>query len=110
MQGISIAQAVPSPYKMQSRVAKEFADAAKAGSLEVPVSYAMMEGYIAGKVIVEAVRRQGKNPTREGTIEALGRMEYYDLGGYTVSYRPDIRAGSKFVELTILGGKGKVRQ
>jgi hypothetical protein len=37
-------------------------------------------------------------------------MEYYDLGGYTVSYRPDIRAGSKFVELTILGGKGKVRQ
>jgi ABC-type branched-subunit amino acid transport system substrate-binding protein len=111
MTGISIAQAVPSPYKMQSRISKEFADAAaKAGTLEVPVSYAMMEGYIAGKVIIEALRRQGKNPTREGTIETLGKMEYYDLGGYTVSYRPDIRAGSKFVELTILGGKGKVRQ
>ncbi|HUR87691.1 MAG TPA: ABC transporter substrate-binding protein [Ramlibacter sp.] len=111
MQGLSIAQAVPSPYKMQSRISKEFADAAaKAGTLEVPVSYAMMEGYIAGKVIVEALRRQGKSPTREGTIETLGRMEYYDLGGYTVSYRPEIRAGSKFVELTILGGKGKVRQ
>jgi len=111
MQGISIAQAVPSPYKMQSRISKEFADAAaKADKLEVPVSYAMMEGFIAGKVIVEAIRRQGKNPTREGTIEALGKMEYYDMGGYTVSYRPDIRAGSKFVELTILAGKGKVRQ
>jgi ABC-type branched-subunit amino acid transport system substrate-binding protein len=108
---VSIAQAVPSPYKMQSFLSKEFADAvAKAGSLEVPVSYAMMEGYIAGKVIVEAIRRQGKNPTRQGTIDTLGRMEYYELGGYSVAYRPDIRAGSKFVELTILGGKGKVRQ
>jgi ABC-type branched-subunit amino acid transport system substrate-binding protein len=110
MQGVSIAQAVPSPYKMQSRISKEFADAAKADKLDVPVSYAMMEGYIAGKVIVEAIRRQGKNPTREGTIEALGHMDYYDMGGYSVSYRPDIRAGSKFVELTILGGKGRIRQ
>ena len=110
MQGVSIAQAVPSPYKMSNKVAKEFADAAKLEKLDLPVSYAMMEGFIAGKVIVEAIRRQGKNPTREGLIDTLGRMEYYDLGGYTVSYRPDIRAGSKFVELTILGGKGKVRQ
>jgi ABC-type branched-subunit amino acid transport system substrate-binding protein len=111
LEGLAIAQAVPSPYKMRRRISKEFADAAaKAGNPEAPVSYAMMEGYITGKVIVEAIKRQGRNPTREGTIAALGKMEYYDLGGYTVSYRPDIRAGSKFVELTILGGKGKVRQ
>lgn len=111
MHGVSIAQAVPSPYKMQSRISKEFADVvAKAGALEVPVSYAMMEGFIAGKVVVEAIRRQGKSPTREGTIDALGKMAYYDMGGYTVAYSPEIRAGSKFVELTILGGKGKVRQ
>jgi ABC-type branched-subunit amino acid transport system substrate-binding protein len=111
IQGISIAQAVPSPYKMSSKIGKEFADAvAKSDKLEVPVSYAMMEGYIAGKVIVEAIRRQGKAVTREGTIDALGRLDYFDMGGYSVAYRPDIRAGSKFVELTILGGKGKVRQ
>jgi branched-chain amino acid transport system substrate-binding protein len=111
LQGISIAQAVPSPYKISSKIVKDFSDAvAKGDKLEVPVSYAMMEGYIAGKVIAEAVRRQGKNVTREGTIDALGRMDYFDMGGYTVAYRPEIRAGSKFVELTILGGKGKVRQ
>ncbi len=111
MVGISIAQVMPSPYKMSSRIAKEFADAAaKSAPLEVPVSYAMIEGYVAGKVIVEALRSQGKNPTREGTIKALGSMSYYDMGGYSVSYRPEIRAGSKFVELTILGGRGKVRQ
>lgn len=111
LEGLSIAQAVPSPFKMRTRLSKEFADAAaKAGHPGMPVSYAMMEGYIAGKVIVEALKRQGRNPTREGTIAALGRMDYYDLGGYLVSYRPDIRAGSKFVELTVLGGDGKVLQ
>jgi branched-chain amino acid transport system substrate-binding protein len=110
MQGVSIAQVTPSPYRISSRIAKEFTDTvAKAGQLEVPVSYAMMEGYIAGKVIAEALRRQGKAPTREGTIAALGNMGYYDMGGYSVSYRPDIRAGSKWVELSILGGKGKMR-
>jgi branched-chain amino acid transport system substrate-binding protein len=111
MQGISIAQAVPSPYKISRKVEKDFADAvAKSEKLEVPVSYAMMEGFIAGKVILEALRRQGKAPTREGTIDALGRMDYFDMGGYSVAYRPEIRAGSKFVELTILGGKGRLRQ
>lgn len=110
MQGVAISQVMPSPYKMSSRIAKEFTDAAaKADKLEVPVSYAMIEGYVAGKVILEALRRQGKNPTREGTIHAMGGM-YYELGGYSVSYRPEIRAGSRFVELTILGGKGKLRQ
>ncbi|WP_395689228.1 ABC transporter substrate-binding protein [Caenimonas koreensis] len=111
MSGVSIAQAVPSPYKISSKIAKEFIDTVtRSEKLEVPVSYAMMEGYIAGKVVVEAIRRQGKSPTRQGTIDALGRMDFYDMGGYSVSYRPDIRAGSKFVELTILGGKGKIRQ
>lgn len=111
MMGVSIVQVVPSPFKMSTRIAKEFSDAvAKAGKTEVPPSYAMLEGYIAGKVITEAVNRQGKNPTREGTLKALDGMHFYEMGGYSVSYRPDIHAGSRFVELTILGGKGKVRQ
>ncbi|MDP3761682.1 MAG: hypothetical protein Q8R01_14325 [Ramlibacter sp.] len=45
----------------------------------------------------------------QGSKPGNGAM-YCELGGYSVSYRPDIRAGSKFVKLAILGGKGKVRQ
>src|SRR5256885_7687564 len=46
MSGLSIAQVVPSPYKVTMRLNKEFRDAATAAgkSLTVPVSYAMMEG------------------------------------------------------------------
>jgi ABC-type branched-subunit amino acid transport system substrate-binding protein len=111
MQGVAIAQVTPSPYKISSRLAKEFNDVvAKTSNLEVPVSYSMMEGYIAAKVIAEAVRRQGAKPTREGMAHALEAMESYDLGGYLVAFHPNQHNGSRFVELSIVSGAGKIRQ
>jgi ABC-type branched-subunit amino acid transport system substrate-binding protein len=111
MQGVAIAQVTPSPYKISSKLAKEFNDLApKAEKLEVPVSYVMMEGFITAKVIVEAVRRQGRAPTREGITAALDAMETFDLGGYVVSFKPTQHTGSKFVELSIVGSQGKIRQ
>jgi branched-chain amino acid transport system substrate-binding protein len=111
MQGVAIAQVTPSPYKIASRLAKEFTDlVAKTPNLEVPVSYAMMEGYIAAKVIVEAVRRQGGRPTREGMPAAIESIDNLNLGGYVVSFKPGVRTGSKFVELSIVTSAGKIRQ
>ena len=111
MQGVAIAQVTPSPYKISSRLTKEFLDVvAKADKLEVPVSYAMMEGYIAGKVIVEAVHRQKGKPTREGTVAALDGMDNLNLGGYVIGFRPGMHSGSRFVELSIISGAGKIRQ
>ncbi len=111
MQGVAIAQVTPSPYKISGRLAKEFADTvAGAPKLEVPVSYAMMEGFIAGKVIVEAVRRQGARPTREGVVATLDAMDSYNLGGYVVGFKPGMRSGSRFVELSIVSASGRIRQ
>jgi ABC-type branched-subunit amino acid transport system substrate-binding protein len=69
-----------------------------------------MEGYIAGKVIVEAVRRQGAKPTRDGMVSALDGMDNFNMGGYAVGFKPGMRRGSKFVELSIISGAGKIRQ
>jgi ABC-type branched-subunit amino acid transport system substrate-binding protein len=112
MQGVAIAQVTPNPYKVSTRLVKEFNDLAnaKGASLDAPISYAMMEGYIAGKVIVEAVRRQGARPTREGMPAALDAMQAQDLGGYLVGFRPDMHNGSHFVELTIVSSAGRIRQ
>ena len=70
----------------------------------------MMEGFIAAKVIVEAVRRQGRAPTREGTAAALDAMDNYDVGGYLLSFKPGMRTGSHRVELSIVSGAGKIWQ
>ena len=110
MQGIAIAQVTPSPYKISGRLAKEFSDTvAKTPNLEVPPSYAMMEGYIAGKTTVEAARRMGPKASREAFVAALDTVET-DMGGYRVGFKPGMRSGSRFVELSIVTGAGKIRQ
>jgi branched-chain amino acid transport system substrate-binding protein len=110
MQGVAIAQVVPSPYRV-SRLAKELNEAAgKSGKSGVPVSYVTMEGYVAAKVIVEAVRRQGQRPTRAGMAAALESIDNFDLGGYVVGFRQGMRRGSTYVELTIISGTGRIRQ
>lgn len=111
MQGVAIAQVTPSPYKISVRLTKEFTDlVARTASLQAPVGYTMLEGYIAAKVIVEAMRRQGPNPGREGMPAALDAMDSYDLGGYVVGFRPGMRTGSRFVELSIVSASGRIRQ
>jgi len=111
MQGVAIAQVTPSPYKISVRLTKEFSDlVARTPNLQVPVGYTMLEGYIAAKVIVEAVRRQGANAGREGLPAALDAMDSHDLGGYVVGFRPGMRSGSRFVELSIVSASGRIRQ
>jgi len=111
MQGVAIAQVTPSPYKVSSALAKEFTDlVAKTPKLEVPVSYAMMEGYITAKFIVEVVRRQGARPTREGLPTVIESISNLNLAGYAVNFQPGQRSGSKLVELSIVTSAGKIRQ
>lgn len=111
MKGVAIAQVMPSPYRITSRVTKDFADlvAASKGSLDVPPSYAMMEGYIAARVIVEAARRAGPAPSRQKLTAALETLEA-DLGGYGLNYKVNRVSGSRFVELSIINQTGRIVQ
>lgn len=111
MKGVSITQVTPNPYKVSGLLAKEFNDIiAKKGNGDVPVSYAMMEGYIAGSVIAETMRRMGPKVSREAFVKTLETMDSYDLGGYKIGYKPDMHSGSRFVELTIITAAGRIRQ
>lgn len=109
--GLSIAQVVPSPYKVSAKLNKEFRDAVTAAgkSVEVPVSFAMMEGYVNAKVIVEAMRRS-QPVTPEKVTAALRTLDAYDLGGFWVGYRPGSQIGSKYVDLSIVNASGRVTQ
>ena len=110
MNGLSIAQVVPSPYKVSGKLNKEFRDAvAQAGkSIDVPVSFSMMEGYVNAKVITEALRRS-QPVTPEKVSAALRTLDTYDLGGYWVSFKPG-QIGSKYVDLSIVSASGRVKQ
>lgn len=110
MQGLAISQVTPNPYKISTRLTREFNDAYAAhADPEAPMSYAMLEGYIAARVIVEAVRRTGPRVSREAFAKAL-TSDPQDLGGYLVDFRNGARTGSRFVDLSIVTSSGRIRQ
>lgn len=104
--GVAISQVVPFPWGRALPVVKEYQQlSAKAGHTDY--NFSAMEGFLSAKVALEGLRRAGRNLTRESYVAALEKMQDADLGGFYVSYSPSNRAGSKFVDLTIIGRGGK---
>jgi branched-chain amino acid transport system substrate-binding protein len=105
--GIGIAQVMPFPYAESSPVVREYQVLMKKYSPKTVISYASMEGFIAAKVMVDALRRAGpKAPTRERVLKALEDTRDLDVGGFKVGFSPTNRVGSKFVEITVIGRNG----
>ena len=104
--GVAISQVVPFPWARSMPVVKEYQELAKHAGF-TDYNFSAMEGFLTAKVMVEGLRRAGKDLTREGLISALEKMQDVDLGGFYVGYSPSNRAGSKFVDLTIISHDGK---
>ena len=70
-------------------------------------SYYGIEAYAMARITVDALRKAGKDPTREKFLAALEGMNS-DLGGFRVAYSGSNRQGSRFVEMTVVGPGGKI--
>ena len=105
--GITISQVVPFPWSSSGvRVVKEYQEImTKAGNTDF--NFSSLEGFIVGKVMVEGLKRAGKDLTREKLIAALESMNNVDLGEFVVSFSPTNHSGSKYVNITMIGRGGK---
>jgi len=103
--GVAVSQVSPYPFSGAVPITKEFLELCKAKN--VAPSYSGIEGFIAAKVLVEGLRRAGKQPTRDKLIAGLESMQQVDLGGVDVSYGPELRAGTSYIDITIIGKNGK---
>jgi ABC-type branched-subunit amino acid transport system substrate-binding protein len=102
-QGLIVATVVPPPSKRSLPVVQEYQAAIEKLLGRKDYSFTSLESYIGAKVMVEALKRTGPKPTREGFMRALDALKDYDVGGYDVSFAPDNHNGSSFVELTVIG-------
>ena len=101
-------QVMPYPRDIGIPVVKELQKALRSSKSPPPLSYAVLEGYVAAKLMAEALRRAGNNPDSKKLLQALESMRDVDLGGVEVSYGPKDHDGSHFVELTIVGKNGVI--
>ena len=104
--GVIVSQVFPSERSLSTALVREARDTAKFFG-EQELTPAMLEGYAGAKVLVEALRRAGPNPTRVKVRAALETFKDFDLGGLKLSYSPEDHNGLDFVDLSIIGASGK---
>jgi branched-chain amino acid transport system substrate-binding protein len=104
--GLAFAQVVPFPMSdASSKLVSEFRTLA---GNRVPVNYVSMEGFVTAKVMIEGLRRAGRDPTREKFITGLESGRLIEFDNYSLRFSPSDRTGGQFVELTVVDRSGKL--
>lgn len=103
--GIGISQVMPYPWNDTTPLVAEYH---RLNGKPGRYSYYGVEAYVTARVLVEGLRRAGKQLGRERLIATLESLRDHDLGGYRINYSPSGRAGSRFVDLTVIGSGGRV--
>lgn len=109
--GVVVSQVVPSPYQPSRPITREFLEAIKKGGSKVQPNYSSMEGYLAARVFAEGLRQaqSGGKITRESFIAGTEAIGTQVISGFPVSFSATSHAASKFVEMSMLTGDGRVR-
>ncbi|HEY0823845.1 MAG TPA: ABC transporter substrate-binding protein [Ramlibacter sp.] len=107
--GVSVAITVPTPRARMIPVVKECDEAWAAAGYKEAMSVTALESCIAAKVLVEGMRRAGRDVTRASLHRSLSALGRYDAGGYVVDFKPNFRHGGTYVGMALLRPNGEVR-
>jgi branched-chain amino acid transport system substrate-binding protein len=103
--GVIVSQVVPSPWDQSLPVVASYQRAMTAADTSAKPGFVSLEGYVAGRLVVEALKRIKGEPTREGLLDAIGAAPF-DMGGVTLTYGPAKNQGSDQVFFTVLQADG----
>ena len=103
--GIGVAQVVPFPWNRWVPVVAEYQKLMRQNSVDPRFGFTSLEGFLAARLITEALERAGEDPTRKSLVAALESIEDLDIGGFRVQMGPEDHQASDFVELTFLGSQ-----
>jgi ABC-type branched-subunit amino acid transport system substrate-binding protein len=106
--GVVVVRVVPKSENPKAAVVRELLADAAAANAGKPNVY-MVEGYIAARVLTEALRRASKDPTRAKLKKAIEGLDNISVGGFRVHFADD-RVASRMVELSLIDSQGRVRE
>jgi branched-chain amino acid transport system substrate-binding protein len=107
--GVVVSQVVPTPYSASRPITREFIDTIGKGGNKVQPNFSSMEGFLAAKLFAEGLRRAGSRATRESFISGMEAIGETSLGGFQVALSASNHVASRYAELSMLTGDGKVR-
>ena len=104
--GIIVTQVFPHERSLASPIVKEAMELARAKN-DLRVTPAMMEGFAAAKVLVEALKRAGPKPTHGRLVAALNGLRKVDIGGMDINFSASDHSGLGYTDISIVGADGK---
>ena len=108
--GVVVTQVFPNERAINYGFIKEAQDLLKDSKDAIILSPAMLEGYAAAKVLVEALKRSGPSPTRGKIQSSLENMKRFDMGGLEINFSTTDHTGLDFADLSIISTEGKFKR
>jgi branched-chain amino acid transport system substrate-binding protein len=106
--GIGVSQIVPFPWNLGIPIVKEYQAVMKAETGKAEYSFLTLESYLSARILVDGLRRAGRDLTRDKLLAALETMHDVDFGGFRVNFSRNSHEASHFVELTVIGKDGQI--
>jgi len=107
--GVIVSQVVPFPGDKSIPVVASYQAALAALAPEAKPGFVSLEGYLVGRLVIEALKRITGEPTREALLDVIVYMGAFDLGGIELTYSPAKNQGMDQVFFTILQADGSFK-
>jgi len=104
---VMISEALPMPTDIRRKIVKQYMTDLARHAPQAKPSYLSLEGYIAARILHEAIRRAGASPTRSSVLAALDTMGTFDTGNFEVNYSATSKSvDASAVEITMISASG----
>jgi ABC-type branched-subunit amino acid transport system substrate-binding protein len=104
--GVVVTQVVPFPGDMSLPLVARYQKALKASNPDAQIGFVSLEGYMVGRLVVEALGNTKGPVTRVGLLSTIKEVGTFDLGGIILSYGQDDNQGMDQVFLTVIQADG----
>lgn len=107
--GVVVTQVVPFPGDTSLPLVAQYQKALKAANPDAQIGFVSLEGYMVGRLVIEALGKVDGPVTRADLLSTIKEVGTFDLGGVTLSYGPDDNQGMDQVFLTVIQADGSFK-
>lgn len=108
LKGMALTQVMPDPEREKLPISRLFQAAMKANN-ETATGTTALEGWLNAQLLVEGLRRAGREPTRERLRNALAGIRRVEVGDMALGYPSEAPpyVASRYIELAVMSADGK---